>query len=278
MALNIKPQNAEPPFKENDNERIAIGNNSGALAIDWSELLDPDTIRLALAGEYEKLIEARAKMLKMFEAFKKAHAAEVVPLGFKLLNDADITTATDIGKQIKEHAKKVEAIRKLAKAPFDAAVDAVQKFFRNIGEPMEKSVKDLEAAISVINADRAREAQRLAREEADRKREDEQRLTAAAVSTMNPDLIDQAQIVAKEADQAEKVASGPVANFSRARGNFGVSSGSIKYAYKITDINLVPREHMMIDDSKVRRLINGNDRLTEIPGLEIVEEFKTQIR
>lgn len=254
------------------------GHNSGA-EIDWSELLDADAIRISLSEEHDSLRAKKIKLIKAFDNFKADHTKDETT-GFKLGSEAQVAAATDLGAQMKELAKKVELTRKSVKGSFDTAVDTVQAFFRNIGEPLEKGAKAMEAAISAFNDQVALVRQREADEQAKRLRAEADDTTTAALTTMNPDLIDQSILVEEQAALAEKIAAGSFADFSRVRGDYAVSSGRETFIYEIENIDLVPREYLTLDAPKVTRSINakGKDRVKAIPGLRIVRQLKTQIR
>ncbi len=264
-------ESPQPEREDGGGSTGGFGHNSQATQTNWSELLDVDAIRMTLGMEHDTLMDKSNLKLKALENFKVDH-----PNG--ITSPEDAADATDLGKQLKDQAKKVEATRKAVKTPFDDAAGVVHLYFRMVGDPMEKGAKWLEESINKFNEAETLARQRAADEDARLRREAADRITEAATTTMNSDLLDQAVILEGEAARAEKTAAAPIAEFSRVRGDFAVSSASIRYVYEIEDINLIPRKYFILDESKLRRAINGKDRLTEIPGLKIVQEMKTVIR
>ncbi len=264
MSLNLKRHD------DDQAELLPLaGHNSGVT--DWAELLDLETISMSLDVEYGHLKGKKDKLMTAYDTL-------VARFADGLKSDDDVAKVNDIGAQMKAQAKLVDGTREIVKGPFFKADKAVQQFFRNIGEPLEAGVKKLESKISEYNRKKAAEAKRLADEEAARRREEANRLAAAAESSMSQDVLEEAINAEAEAGKAEKAAAGPVANFTRTRGNFGMSSSSIKYVFEVEDLSLVPREYFILDEAKVKRAINGKDRIEAIPGLKIIDEMKSTIR
>lgn len=257
--------------QDKDQETNGFGHNSQASTTNWAELLDPEVIRMTLAMEHDGLLIKKIELIKALENFKADH-----PDGIK--SEQDVSDATDLGAQLKAQAKKVEATRVAVKQPFFDAEKGVQTFFRNIGEALEKGAKAIEEAISKYVRQKALDQQRERDEKARLDREEAERAAAAATATMNPDLLDTAIEAAAAASASARRAEAPIAEITRTRGDFAVSSGSIKYVYAVENIDLVPREFFVLDEAKIKRAINGKDRLKEIPGLIIEPEYKTTIR
>jgi hypothetical protein len=207
----------------------------------------------------------------MFENFKTDH-----PDG--LQTDQDVKDATDVGAQIKAQAKLTENTREIVKAPFFQADKTVQQFFLGIRDPLNKAVMAIESQISIFNRAKAAAAQRAAAEEARLLREKAERVASTAIQSGCADLLEEAGAADETARRAEKAAAAPVADFSRARGQYAMSSGSIRYSFEVEDLASVPREYLMINESKVKAAINGKDRVEAIAGLRIIEDFKTTIR
>jgi hypothetical protein len=264
-------ESPQPEREDGDGSTGGFGHNSQATQTNWSELLDVDAIRMTLGMEHDGLLTKKIEMIKALEKFKVDH-----PDG--IISDQDVADATDLGAQLKALAKKVETTRVAVKQPFFDADKAVQVFFRNIGEALEKGAKSLEEAISKYARQKALEAQKALDEKARLDREEALRVEAAATATMNTDLLETAIEAAAAAAVSERRAAAPIADITRTRGDFAVSSGSVKYVYTVENLDLVPREYFVLDEAKIKRAINGKDRLKEIPGLIIEPDYKTTIR
>jgi hypothetical protein len=264
MSLSFKPT----PDQDN---APGAGHNSQVTPTDWASLLDPEGINALLGIEHERLVQKRDNLLAKYEKWKDDTADG-------LASTEQVSATTDFGGQIKQVAKLAEDTRVIVKAPFFQADKAVQNFFMNIINPLTDAVKTMEGRIGDYNRAEAKRLKAIADEEARIARENAERIAAAAVTTGNNDLIEQAQVEDEVARKAESVAAKPIAAFSQTRGNFAQSSGSIRYKFEVADAALIPREYLMIDESKVNRAINGKDRVTSIPGLTIIEDFKTTIR
>ncbi len=269
--LNIKPT---PPIDDQavaEDQPAGIGHNSAATKTDWADMLDPTAIRMDLSFQYEDLLMKQTKQLQAFENFLADHPQGVT-------SDRDVADATDLGAQVKALNKRFDTTRIAVKEPFYLADKTVQAFFKAPMEALDAAVKRIEVLITVYTKQKALAAQKAAQEAAKLAREEADRIAAAATTTMNSDLLDQAVIVEKEAGAAEKLAAKPIADFSRTRGDYAVSSGSVKYVFTVEDLSLVPLEYLMIDEAKIKRAINGKDRVGAIPGLLIEQDFSTKIR
>jgi hypothetical protein len=260
-------------LKSTDQDNIpGPGHNSAATQTDWDALLDPEGLSALLKVEHGTLIDKKDELLARFAKWD-----EDTKSGFTTREQAQ--RSQDFGGQIKTLSKKADNAGTPVAGTFFKAHRTVTGFFGNITKPLNDAVTKIERRISEFNAAEAKRLKAIADEEALIKREDAERIAKAATATMNPELLEQAQVVDDQARQAEKVAAAPIAAFSQMRGDFTQSSGSIRYKAKVVDLSLVPREYLMFDESKVNRVINDKkNRVTEIPGVEIEEEFKTTIR
>lgn len=52
----------------------------------------------------------------------------------------------------------------------------------------------------------------------------------------------------------------------------------VNWTFRITDPDLVPREYMSIDESKIRAVVKALKQQTRIPGIEVFAEATTQVR
>jgi hypothetical protein len=273
MSLNLKHVPDDEGFDQD--QPPGAGHNSGVTppgtGESWDQILAPEGLNLFLQMEYESLSTKSNTFLKNFEKWKTDTED-----GIKSAELA--ASSTDVGRQIKDTAKLIESTRVIVKAPFKTAVETVDAFFAKIYKPLTDAVTKIETSINAYNAAQAAADRKRLAEEAAQKRKDADALAAAAIASNSMDLLDEAQAVDAGARQAEKIAAAPLADHTRVRGSYATSSASVRYKYEVADISLVPREWLIIDDSKVNRSINGKDRIKEIPGLTIIEETKTTIR
>lgn len=261
--LNLKEETANPS--------PGIGHNTGFEPIDWASLLDPEGIRLGLTMEHERLIARQAEFIAAYERW-----CEKTAEGIKSEDVA--ATSTDFGAQLKRLAKQIEDTREVVKAPFRTADTTVQAFFRGIGVPLETAVTEVAKRIGAFRNAEAARLKREAEEKARASREEAERIARLASENMSSDLLEEAANLDQAAREAEKSAAAPLAAFSQTRGNYAVSSASVRYKFSVLNLADVPLEYLMIDESKVNKAINGKNRVTAIAGLEIIEETKTHIR
>jgi hypothetical protein len=271
MTMTLKLTAADAAHNS-ETQTPAIGHNSQGFGedMDFEQLLAPDGLRMYLESEHSALL---TKTKRLHEAFARWSVDSAT------ITSADLAAkSTDFGKQLKEQAKKIEDNRKIVKSPFLVASETVERFFRAQSDPLNAAAKTIEQAIGkFVNAEAAK-ARKLAAEKAEEERREADRLAEMAAETLSTDMIEEAVVADQDAKRAEKVADQGISAFSQTRGQFAMSSASTRYVFEVADLAAVPREYLILDEAKIKRAINGQDRVEAIAGLTITEETVTRIR
>lgn len=187
--------------------------------------------------------------------------------GFKISTAVTYQLAADELKRIKGAAKKLDTIRKTITQPMDAAKAAVMDFFRAPSEQLTKAETKLKAAMVAYS----NEQDRIAREERERAeaeaRAERERLAVAASKAAERGEFDSAERIA---EQASAVVA-PAVIHREAPKVAGVSFREV-WRFEITDSQSIPREFLLVDETKIRRLVQTMKGDTNIPGVRVYAE------
>lgn len=233
---------------------------------DWMRNL-PAELPEQLAEAYSELLERKEDLLS---------ASGRVPAICD--NDEIAARMTDFVSQMMAVIKTAQKAHKIEKEPHLQAGRVVDKFFRDIVSPLETIKGAMEALVGSYQFRKqeaikraAMEAERLAREEAERQ--------AAAMQTE----ADLAEAIAQDEaarEQAAIVAARPI-ELSRLHGDLATGSLRIEYDYAIENLDMVPRRFLMLNESAVKAHIRSRpqDGAPEpIPGLRFIARHVTRVR
>jgi len=159
--------------------------------------------------------------------------------------------ATEYFKPIKDGLKGLEEFRKKYTQPFDKINKAINKQVRVYSEPLkecEQIIKDKKRDYFLLQ------------EKIERKKQIEYE------KKMEKSLADNKPMPAPPVQIAEK----------QTKTNNVTSSVLKVWKFKIQDVNSIPRDYMMVDESKIRNIIKAGVR--EIPGVFIYEDVDIRAR
>lgn len=190
-------------------------------------------------------------------------------------------TSPDTYARAAEFLKIVKALRGKVAETFDAHITRAFQAHRALTAEKQKAEAPLTEAETVVKramveydqAERRRqqEAQRKADEAARRRAEDEQLARAAAMETEAHEFGDVAL-----AEQATAVLETPVHAVAPTveKQTPKVSGVSMRdnWKYRVTNPALVPREYLMLDESKIGRVVKAMKDATTIPGVEVFND------
>lgn len=209
---------------------------------------------LLLRDDVRELTEETAAILSQAE-------------GFKISTNVSYQLAADELKRIKGASKKLDEIRKTITAPMDAAKKAVMDFFRAPADQLSQAETKLKAAMVSYQRELERKEaeERRAAEEA--ARAERERLEAAAARAADRGEYDKAADIET---QVATISTAPVLRREAPK----VAGVSFREAWKfeITDPNAIPREYLLIDESKIRRVVQAMKADTNIPGVRAYAE------
>jgi len=182
-----------------------------------------------------------------------------------IINDQDYQDATGWVKEAKHLQKYIEDRFKPTKDSLNAAKNELMKMIKGFLVPLQEAEQIIKDKMTVYY--RKKEHERLAEQrrlqEEARKAEEERRLNEA-IDTGDEGVLDEPVIAPEvQLENTQKVA--------------GVSYVE-QVQFDIYDENSIPREYLMPDEQKIRRVARATKGKIEIPGVKIWVEKRPSIR
>lgn len=168
--------------------------------------------------------------------------------------------------RVKAAQKRLEAVRKAITQPLDAAKKAVMDFFR---EPEAKLV-DAENRIKRSMIAFSDEQDRIRREEQRRAdeaaRKERERIEAQAKKAAESGKTE------KAADLEQRAATVVAPVIHREAPTVAGINYRDTWKFEVTDAALVPREYLIVDESKIRKVVGALKADTQIAGVRVWSE------
>jgi hypothetical protein len=186
-------------------------------------------------------------------AVNTARKALEIASAFKVDSDTMYEMAGSELKEIKAKRNQLDALRKSMTAPLDESKKKIMDFFR---QPLDW-LDDAEAAIKrgMLTFKQAQE--RKEREERERAAAEAKRI-ADEIKAKNPDAPPPVVIVAPPVTKAPPKVSGV--------------STRLVWKARVTDLLLVPREYLVVDEAKLGAMARATKGTVSIPGVEFYSE------
>lgn len=176
---------------------------------------------------------------------------EVLEREVLVTNKDEYTQAGDVMKMCKQKIKEVEEERKTFTAPIDEAKKRIMAKAKEITEPLEKYIEKIEKAMgSWYLAEQKRIA------------EENKRLEEEAIAKAQAEQSTSTDIVVPIVESVKTT-----------RGQVSTTTGTTYNDFELVDLSLVPREYLMLDESKVKEAINRGG-VKEIAGIKIEEKVR----
>lgn len=215
-------------------------------------------------------------------------------LAVKVTDDASQKVAQTVYKESRDVRKQVDALRTSVTKPLKDFCKEVEAYAATIIAPLDAAEKHVNAQLvaraNVLEAER-REALRLVEVERKRKEEELQALAARDVTPPADDdyssLMKSDEEVATETAQAKIVQQVEVETAKatadkehsqalKAAEAIKVKGQQMVWVFKVISPELVPREYLTVDETKIRLAVRDGAR--QIPGVVIKEEIKITAR
>lgn len=197
------------------------------------------------------------------EATEIVQRTEVALKEFKVVTAADYETAASYLGKIKAGQKKIEELRTKITVPLNAALKAVNDLFRAPAAKLvayEQQVKRAMLAYDDEQERLRREAQAKLDEAA---RKEQEKLNARATRAEEKGQTEKAeQLQQRAATVVAPVVERAVPKVA------GVSSREV-WNFEVTDPAQVPREYLMVDESKIRKVVQALKGDTVIAGVRV---------
>lgn len=181
--------------------------------------------------------------------------------------------ATLLVKQIIAAIRITEERQRQAKRPYQQLAEVAFDFFKpHLGRLSDAKAK----ALGKLDGYR-REVERIA---AEARRKAEEEAKAAAEAAAKAETIDAAFEAEQKAEMARTVAQ--TVKPPEIRSAYGHLAGTRKsWSYRVTDLNAVPRQFLMLNDAAVKAAIKARPKdqpPAPVPGIEFIEVETTVVR
>lgn len=240
-----------------------IGDNSGTM--------DAATaIKTNLTERHPDVVKRSGELAGMLERAPKA-----------VDNEADANKISEAIRQCTAFVKIATETRVKEKEPYLAGGRAVDGFFANLIDAVDKTKKVLLSVRTSYDVAVESEARRQREEAARIQREEADRQAAVARSAQQKDRAAVAEVVAQEAEEA---ALAKPAELTRTRTDTGVvTSLRREWRHRITDAKKVPKKFMAPDDGLIKAALKAAVKPDgtvdfDYPGIEIYQHTFSQVR
>lgn len=258
-----------------------------------------------------------SKDLAQFDSLKADITLFVAPVtGLKVSDFKSSAEAIEAGKQIKSLMKQVEDKRKGLVGPLNDQVKLINDYAKNIREPLERAESHVKTELNLfaveqerIRQEELRRAEEDRREQERKAEEDRQRIAAEIEARKQAELaalhesreeaadifgsatpvsVEQVQAI-EQAAEREKVEAQAVLDReaairdAQARATeWDINQNRIKNTAKrwkveVVDINLVPKEYVIMTLNSAMALAAARGGNTNIPGLKFSQEVSVSI-
>lgn len=176
---------------------------------------------------------------------------EVLSREVVITNEQEYLQAGDVLKLCKKKVKELDEERKTYTAPLDESKKLIMAKFKETTEPLEKYIDKLSKVMAeyfVI--------------EEKKRQEEQKRLEAEAINNAKPEDCD--------------VIVPVVESLKTSKGSISTTSMVKSYEFEIVNELEIPREYLMVDESKIKKAINAG--VKEMKGILIKEVYKPKSR
>jgi hypothetical protein len=227
---------------------------------------------------------------------------EALALTYRVTTPVQYADAGEQLKQVKAAMKRLDDLRKGMTRPLDAAKKAIMDFFRTPEEKLSRAEAGIKRAMIAysdeqerIRREEQRKAEEAARKERERieafareaerkgreKAEAERKAAEAAASAGR--AAEAAKLMAKAAATEERAAAkseeatqqaamvvAPVISREPPKVS-GISTREV-WLFEVTDPAAVPREYLVVDESKIRKVVGALKGDTRIAGVRVYSD------
>lgn len=233
-------------------QQIATIGHNGA------PVVDIENVRQEMTAKHSEVLQGARDIVT---------EAQTLPTRIELGDEVGAGKLADFIKRITGTTKNLEAIRVKEKEPYLAAGRAVDGYFKLPLDAMMKAKILAQKPLDDFAKRKADEARRIAREEADRQREESIRLANAAAELEKANLPQQAAATLTEAviheahaDKAQQQSVAKASTMTQTRGEMGsVSSLRTRWVGEVVDRDNLDLENLRhhIHSEALQRALNS---------------------
>lgn len=175
---------------------------------------------------------------------------------FVITDDASLEKGKELVKEARRIEQFIEEKRKEATKPLLDKKKQIDEFAKSLTNELNNAVKSLRAQMQKYEEEKERRRLEELRRLVEERRRKEEELRQAQLS--------------QDETQVEKLQE--LAKIEEKTSQLSEKSSSLRmiWTFEVVDINQVPREYLVLDETAVRRAIQSGVR--EIPGLRIFQK------
>lgn len=177
---------------------------------------------------------------------------------FTIETEAQLNEASELLRKIKTAYKTVEERRTFVVKPLNDQIRNINGWFKSITEPLVQAEDILKRKVLTF-------------------RQEQERIRLAEQKRLEEEAAKKQAEINKLAEQ--KGVEAPVLNVPKlAELDKTVNTSTIKkvWTFEVTDLNLIPREYLVVDETKIRNAVREGVR--NIPGVKIFEKDQLAVR
>lgn len=189
----------------------------------------------------------------------------------RILNDLEFSEAGTKLRHIKTQIARVGEERLAMTRPLDESKRRITGMFQPYLDKLEKASRAISAAMVAYNQELERkriaaqaELDRIAKEKADREKEELAKSAEKALDDNKPEL------AVLYAEKAEKIIPKPIdaVKVSQPAG----TAFTTRWTFEITDEKLIPHEFLIVDRVTLGKVVTAMKEKTNIPGVKAVPQ------
>jgi hypothetical protein len=228
--------------------------------------------------------------LQEFDSLKADLTLYVAPvMGLVVTDDDSFQKAMAAASEIKSRANRIESLRVKLKEPYLQAGKEIDRIAKGLLELLDKPNAHVKTQLLEWNkvlAERRREEERRIKEAEEQARKDAQKILDDAKAESE---FSKALGMTEEATKTELVAANQVERAHdqitkqtntalKKAAQVKVPGITKRWTFKVTDLSKVPREWLILDETRVRQEGVAKKGQVEIPGIEFFQEESVSVR
>jgi len=213
------------------------------------------------------------------ELVKRAKSYELEVNKVTIEDNTQRSNAVELGKKLNGLKKDLDNERLNQTRPIEAAADEIRDYYKPITGTCETMVKTLKDAILKFDQEERRkadEAARIARLKAEEEaRKERERLAKLAEKQIDSGKVEKAEeTIAKMENVAPVVTPIIMPQIQKQKGE----STRKNWKFEIIDEKQIPREYLLVDETKIRKVVQALKGDTNIPGVRVYSEKSMSFR
>jgi len=223
-----------------------------------------------MTTEITRVETSKELLIQLDTLHKQIYALKSMTEKLECTDAEDYTRLAKELSEIKALNKSLTDTEKALIAPFKNVVKNVQENNREFFDIVELAERNIKTTMLVYNDNQERikraEEARIALEEAERIAREKAKLEKKIEKAEEKGNMEKAESLQEQKDNLVPIVAEVKVNTPKVESiNY-----AIRYDFEITDANLIPREYLMPDEKKIKRIVVAMKELASIPGVKVI--------